>query len=303
MIIGITGGTGFIGKAITDYYLEKGDQIVLFTRKTEPARKNNAIIYVTWDPSSHHVPENVPTLDVIINLAGATLNKRWSPEYKEIILKSRLDAVKTVLELILQQQSCPLLINASAVGYYGTSLERVFTEADEMTPSDFLSEVTVKWEAAIEPCKPLCSRVIPIRFGAVLGPKEGAFPKMMLPYKFFAGGTIGSGKQWLSWIHIQDLVRLIDYVVTHSDIKGPVNGTAPEPVQMNEVGRTIGKAMNRPHLFPVPNFILEALLGEMSVLVLEGQKVLPQKLLDHGFTFDFSTIEKAISNLILLTNS
>lgn len=300
MMIGITGGTGFIGKALTQFFIDKGDEVFLFTRSTDRKSQSPYIHYVSWDPAHHHVTTHLPDFDVLINLAGATINKRWTTSYKEAIIKSRLDAAQTV-EILLKQQKkqLPLLINASAIGYYGTSLNRVFTEADRVDPTDFLSEVTTRWEASVEALEPLCGRVVPIRFGVVLGKEEGAFPKMVLPYRFFVGGRVGSGKQWVSWIHIHDLVRLIQFVSENPEMKGPVNATAPNPVQMNEFGKTVATVMERPHLFPVPSFALRLLLGGMSDLLLKGQKVLPDKLLEHGFSFKFPTLEQAVKALTL----
>lgn len=300
MRIGLTGGSGFVGTALTRHFLNKGYKLFLFTRSQKAASDRDGVTYFSWDPSHLMVPDNVPEMDVWVNLAGASINKRWTNSYKKTILESRLQSAAAVQKMIQRQKTIkPILINASAIGYYGTSLKETFTEDDKREPTDFLSNVVNKWEAAAEECAPFCIRTVPIRFGLVLGKTGGALPKMLLPYKFFLGGRLGSGNQWVSWIHIDDLVRLIEFVISDPLLTGPVNGTAPAPVTMNEFGRAIAKVMDRPYFLTAPEIGIRLVLGEMSELLLKGQKVLPTQALKHNFTFLFSDIHKAVKDLII----
>jgi uncharacterized protein (TIGR01777 family) len=296
MKLAITGGSGFIGQALTCYFLSKGHEIFLFTRKKTVKSSHKNVTYVSWDPSLFFIPDDLPPMDVVINLAGATINKRWTSTTKDEILTSRMESTQTVVNYI-KTNPPELLINASAIGYYGTSLTNVFSEEDFVTPSDFLSKVTHAWEAEAMKATDYGVRVVPIRFGLVLGSEGGALPRLILPYRFFAGGRVGSGKQWVSWIHIEDLVRLIDFVITNESIDGPLNGTSPVPIHMEQLNQTLAQVLKKPNVIPLPALILKLALGEMSDLVLKGQKVLPTKALDFGFTFQHPEIQGALTDL------
>jgi uncharacterized protein len=302
MKIGITGGSGFIGQALTRYFSAQGHELFLFTRRKAVKSSQKNVAYVSWDPSRFFLPDHLPPLDVVINLAGATINKRWTSTYKKEILNSRIEATRTIVNYI-KINPPELLINASAIGYYGTSLTNVYTEEAFVTPTDFLSKVTAHWEAEAMKATDFGVRVVPIRFGLVLGSEGGALPRLLLPYRFYMGGRVGSGKQWVSWIHIQDLVQLIDFVITNETIEGPLNGTAPFPIQMEQLGQTLAKVLKKPNLFPVPGLILKLGLGEMSDLVLKGQKVLPNKALDADFTFQYPEIQDALTDLTTSTKT
>lgn len=189
-------------------------------------------------------------------------------------------------------------INASAIGYYGTSEIESFTEQHETPGNDFLANTVYSWEQEASKARSLGIRTIYARFGVVLGANEGALPKMLLPYQFYIGGTIGSGKQWLSWIHIDDVVRMMDFIIHKKEIDGPLNMTAPTPIRMKEFGETIATIMKKPHWLPVPSFIIQTLLGEMSILVLEGQRVLPIKAIEHGYQYTFPEIDHALQNIL-----
>jgi len=302
MKIGITGGSGFIGQALTRFFVSQGHELFLFTRMKTSQSPQKEVTYVTWDPSRSFIPDHLPPMDVLINLAGATINKRWTSTYKNEILNSRIEATKTVVNYI-KTNPPEVLINASAIGYYGTSLTHVFTEEDFVAPTDFLSHVTREWEAEAMNATNYGVRVVPIRFGLVLGKEGGALPRLALPYKFFIGGKVGSGEQWVSWIHIQDLVELIAFAITNESIEGSLNGTSPAPIQMKKLGQALAHVLKRPNFFPVPGIILKSALGEMSELVLKGQNVLPNKALDNGFTFQFPEIHGALTDLIASTKT
>jgi uncharacterized protein (TIGR01777 family) len=188
-----------------------------------------------------------------------------------------------------------VVINASGMSIYGTSLNDTYDERSPHHIVDFLSGIVEEWEQAADQIKGV--RVVKIRIGLVIGKDGGAFPKMLLPYKLGVGGKIGSGNQWISWIHIDDMVQLIDTCIQNEQISGPVNATAPNPVTNDQFGRAIAAAWHRPHWFPLPAFMLKLMFGELSTLLLDGQKVLPHVLLNHGFEFKYPTIDQALRDL------
>ncbi|TKC16050.1 TIGR01777 family oxidoreductase [Robertmurraya kyonggiensis] len=290
MKIVIAGGTGFVGKALTKRLIEKGHEVIILTRKKSQIGGNPA--YLQW--LNERKTPTIQDLDVMINLAGESLSSgRWTTERKERILSSRMEATEAVLDL-MKKSPPKTFINASAIGYYGTSLTDKFTEENETAGTDFLATTVKKWE---EIALKSTTRTVLCRYGIILDKTEGALPRIVLPYKLFAGGTVGSGKQWTSWIHIQDVVEATLFLIEHEEIAGPVNFTAPNPVSMKELGQAIGKAMKRPHWMPAPTFALRIALGEMSLLVLEGQRVLPEKLQQAGFQFLFEKVEEALVNI------
>ncbi|MEB3056648.1 TIGR01777 family oxidoreductase [Bacillus pseudomycoides] len=299
--IAISGGTGFIGKALATFLSLKGYTIYILTREKKETPFNSNIHYVQWDKCSPKFP--LTSIDVVVNLAGESINNgRWTKKQKENIITSRLH---TTNSLIKQLQTLPnkphTFINASAIGYYGTSGTKIFTEQNKEHGSDFLATTVKLWEEAASHATSLGIRTVYTRFGIVLGKEGGALPKMLLPYKLFIGGTIGSGNQWLSWIHLDDVIRMIDFAIDTKEIEGPLNITAPNPTTMKEFGKTLSFIMHRPHWLPVPVFALHALLGEMSMLVLQGQHVLPNKAIQHGYQYSFPTLNPALQNIILHT--
>ena len=224
---------------------------------------------------------------------------RWTDNRKKQITESRITATKEVLRIISSLSEKPdVLLNASAIGIYGTSETDTFTDDSTQYGNDFLAKTVVAWENEAKKATDLGVRTCFLRLGVVLGKDGGALTRMVLPYHFFIGGTIGSGKQWLSWIHIDDVVRGVNFLLHNKSVSGPINFTAPNPIQMKHFGQTIGTVMHRPHWLPVPGFALQFLLGEMSILVLEGQKVLPKKLKENGFSFTYETLELALSHTL-----
>lgn len=297
MRIAITGGTGFVGTHLTRALLENGDEVILFTRSPEkvPLQEGvTAIKFPLEDESDAH------GLDVgaVINLAGDSINQRWTKQAKSKILNSRVQTTRELVELIKQKKLMPkVMINASAIGYYGTAEDERFTE--ESPPgNDFLANVVQAWEEEAEQVQALGVRLIKARFGLVLGGDGGALPKMILPYRFYGGGKLGSGKQWVSWIHIVDIVGLMLFALEHDDTEGALNCTAPQPVRMNDLGKTIGKTLNKPHLLPAPSFAIKLMLGEMSILLLKGQHVHPKKALQKGYVFKYDDVEQALKQLL-----
>lgn len=295
MHIAIAGGSGFVGQELQKQLLEANVQISILTRSPEKIQTNQQIRAVKWLTEDSKPEEELESVDAIINLAGESINSgRWTEQRKKRILHSRMKATKEINRIISVLQKKPeVLINASAVGYYGMSETATFTEDSQSNATDFLAQVVQHWEKEAKKVERYGVRPVFVRLGIVLG-KGGALPLMALPYKLFAGGTVGSGRQWLSWIHVSDVARLMIYAIHNQDISGPLNATTNTPLQMREFGKAIGHVLKRPHWFPVPSFMMRLLLGEMSNMILSGQKVLPQKALEHGFTYNYPNVEAAL---------
>ncbi|MEH7075227.1 TIGR01777 family oxidoreductase [Neobacillus drentensis] len=300
MKIAIAGGTGFVGKALTEHLLKHNHEIIILSRTIQGTIETNRIRYVQWlSENSNPIPELEAT-DIFINLAGESINGgRWTEKRKEKIVNSRLESVQALLEIIKTLNNKPkTFINASAIGIYGTSLEKTFSETETHGfGDDFLSHTVKNWENEASKVSHLGIRTVFCRFGIILDNQQGALPKIALPYQSFIGGPIGNGRQWMSWIHIEDVVNGILFIIENEKMDGPVNFTAPHPVTMNEFGRTLAQVLHRPHWLPVPSFALRLLLGEMSTLVIDGQKVLPNKLLAHGYPFRYSNLNLALKNI------
>lgn len=297
MKFAITGGTGFVGTKLTSLLQGQGHELFILTRN--PKAGSPGITFVEWLTDGANPAAQLEGIDGIINLAGASINDgRWSEKQQKEIYDSRMSATKEVLRIIGELQKKPaVLVNASAVGIYPASETATYTEASTEMADDFLAKTVADWEQLAEQARMFGVRVASARFGIILGKDEGALPLMALPYKLFAGGTVGSGRQWLSWVHVGDVARAILFAVENDRLEGPFNVTAPHPVQMKEFGKEIGRALNRPHWMPVPPFALKAALGDKSRLVLEGQRVLPAKLQQHGFEFLYEDLASALADL------
>ncbi|WP_010677480.1 TIGR01777 family oxidoreductase [Bacillus timonensis] len=302
MKIVIAGGTGFVGKKLTEYLLDQRHEVFVLTRNATPQPSQHPNLhYVEW-LSATSAPENqLPEIDAFVNLAGESLNSgRWTESRKKQIMESRLITTKELVRIITSLPAKPaILLNASAIGIYGTSEVKTFTEDSTVVGDDFLARTVAAWEKEARKVNDFGVRTCFLRLGVVLGNDGGALTRIVLPYRFFIGGTIGSGTQWLSWIHIDDVVKGIDFLLHHESVSGPINFTAPNPIQMKSFGHVVGKVMHRPHWLPVPGFALKLLLGEMSILVLEGQQVIPKKLQEHGFSFTYETLEKALKHILM----
>lgn len=299
MKIALTGGTGFVGRALTKELIKNGHDILILTRNASTRKNTENIAYISWLNESDQPENELEGIDAIINLAGESINSgRWTESRKKSILNSRISATKEVLRILDKLNKKPsVLINASAIGYYGTSRTKTFTEESAEKGGDFLAQTVQQWEAQALKAKDMGIRTVCCRFGIILDGTDGALPRIALPYKLFAGGTVGSGEQWVSWIHLKDVVNGIIFAIQNEQIKGAVNFTAPAPTKMKEFGQILGKVLHRPHWIPAPGFALRAVLGEMSVLVLEGQKVLPSKLTSNGFHFLFEHLHNALEDI------
>ncbi|PIC70068.1 TIGR01777 family protein [Sporosarcina sp. P16b] len=298
MKVVIAGGTGFIGSILTEKLKDNGHEVVILTRK--PSSKQNGIQYVQW-LTDHTSPENeVGQVDAFVNLAGVSIDdSRWSKERKKQIYDSRITATQEVLRIIRRLPKKPrVLVNASAIGIYPTSLTAEYTEDSSAIGDDFLAKTVSDWENLAGQANEMGVRTVCTRFGIVLGKEGGALPLIKLPYQLFAGGKIGSGNQWFSWVHVEDVASAILFSLENDDVEGPVNVVAPSPMHMNAFGKTIGKVLHRPHWFPVPSFAMKVALGEKSIVVLQGQHVLPKKLLANGFTFTYPSLRPALEDLL-----
>ncbi len=305
MKVAITGATGFVGSRLVERLRAEGHQVLVLTRDPATAQKvfpkSSANLEITaYKPTeSGSWQQVIAGCDGVVNLAGEPIaSERWTPERKQEILKSRQLGTQKIVEAIAKANPKPsVLVNASAIGYYGTSETATFDETSA-AGDDFLAQVCVNWEAEAQKVTEVGVRLVILRLGIVLG-MGGAIAKMITPFKLFAGGPIGSGRQWFSWIHRDDLVNLILQALIQPNIEGVLNATAPNPVRMTELAQTMGQALNRPSWLPVPSFALEALLGDGAMVVLEGQQVLPQRTLAVGFDYQYPTVKQALAEIVV----
>ncbi|PFP23555.1 TIGR01777 family protein [Bacillus sp. AFS073361] len=300
MKITIAGGTGFVGKALTEQLLKNNHEVIILTRGRKNTNGTNRIRFVQWQSENSSPIQELEGTDIFINLAGESINGgRWTQQRKEKILTSRLNSVNALLDIISKLRTKPKsLINASAIGIYGTSLVKIFTEKENHGfGNDFLSNTVQQWENEVSKASRLGIRTVFCRFGIILDKHNGALPKIAFPYQSFFGGPIGNGRQWMSWIHIEDVVNGILFIIENEQMAGPINFTAPHPVTMSEFGKSLSSVLHRPYWLPVPSVALRLLLGEMSTLVVDGQKVLPEMLLDNGYPFKYSNLNLALKNI------
>lgn len=304
MKIAITGATGFVGSRLVERLQQEGHQMIVLTRNSAHAERVfpksafPTVEIVVYTPTeSGDWQRAISGCDGVVNLAGEPISERWSPQHKQGILNSRKLGTQKIVEAITQANPKPqVLVNASAIGYYGTSETATF---DETSPSgdDFLAKVCQEWESEAQKVTSTGVRLVILRFGVVLG-MGGAIAKMLPPFKLFAGGPIGTGKQWFSWVHREDLVSLILWALTQPGMEGIYNATAPNPVRMTEFCTTMGQVLNRPSWLPVPGFALEALLGDGAKVILEGQQVLPKRTQSTGFEYQYSTVQQALKQVL-----
>lgn len=299
MKILISGGTGFVGQKITQLLRENNHEIYILTRSTDSHDDSEDVHYIEWLTDGAVPENNLTDIDAVVNLAGESINNgRWNDDQKKRIYDSRMEATDEILRIIRDMDTTPaVLINASAVGYYPPSETKIYTEQSSDKGSDFLAKTVIDWEKKAMLAEDEGVRVACSRFGIILGKEDGALPSMALPYKLMAGGTVGSGKQWLSWVHHEDVARAILFAIENDTIEGPFNVTAPNPMRMKEFGETLGRVLNRPHWIPAPSFALKLALGDKSALVLEGQKVIPDVLKTAGFTFNYPTLHEALHEI------
>lgn len=298
MKIVIAGGTGFVGQRLTEHLTNQGHDVVILSRYEKEA--TNSKTYIQWLQNGAKPEEKIKQADVFINLAGVSINTgRWTAQHQQAIYDSRMKATDKLLRIIQQLPTKPsTLINASAIGIYPTSETAKYTESSSEVANDFLGRTVNDWENKALTAEDYGLRVACMRFGVILGNNGGALSPIVMPYKLFVGGTVGSGQQWLSWVHVEDVIRAIEFVIETPSLSGPINVTSPFPKRMKYFGQAIASTLQRPHWLPVPAFVMQIILGKKSKLVLEGQYVTPEKLLSHHFTFSYPTLETALQNLL-----
>ena len=300
MRIIITGGTGLIGTALSKKLLEDDHEVIILSRNPTASRVPNGARVEKWDAKTSDGWGSLINADTaIVNLAGAGIaDKRWSDQRKKILHASRIDVGKAITAAVEAAEQKPkVLIQSSAVGYYGIHDDGQLTEASSVG-NDFLAKLCEEWEASTVSVEVMGVRRVIIRTGVVMSTDGGAFPRMAMPFKMFVGGSIGSGKQWLSWIHIADEVKAIQFLINNESVNGIYNLTAPNPHTNKQLSKIIGKVLGRPSFMLVPAFVMKILFGEMSTVLLDGQRVLPSNLESGGFTFKFPELEPALRDLL-----
>lgn len=296
----ITGGSGFIGGHLTQKLLSQGYAINYLSRKPE---KMDRIAAFEWDPESGQFDEQaLRDVEYIINLAGAGIaDKRWSPERKKLILESRTKSTAFLRDKLRTStiHKVKALISASGINYYGYDNGDTWQKENSRFGDDFLSNVTKAWEEEAKLYEELGIRVVIFRFGVVLSTDGGALPKMLKPVKLGLGAALGTGEQWMSWIHIGDLAGAVGFAINEDRISGIYNLVSPRPVTNNEFNKLAAKKLNRPYILPnVPGFLLRTTLGEMSSLLLGSLRISSEKIENDGFNFEYETLEKAFDDLL-----
>jgi uncharacterized protein (TIGR01777 family) len=298
----ILGATGFIGRALSQSLIEKRYEVVALSRSQNKGREilGDQVKIVEWDSKSSEGWEDLANgAYAVVNLVGENLSSgRWTQKRKKSILESRLNAGRAVSMAIQSVQCKPkVVIQASAIGYYGSRSDEILDESSD--PGEgFLSEVAAKWEDSTKEVEPQVRRVI-IRTSPVLGRGRGILTRLIRPFRFFIGGPPGSGKQWFSWIHLDDEVGAIRFLMEREDLQGVFNLTAPEQLMMRDFYHTLGKVMRRPSWLPVPGFVLRLLFGEMAQeTILSGQRVVPKRLMEAGYKFIYPKVEQALKETL-----
>ena len=300
MRVVIAGGSGLIGSALTKELINLGHLVTIISRNPKP--KDSGTKVISWE--SQALLEAVSSADAIVNLAGASIAgagfipSRWTNRRKAGIIESRLGAGELLKNTIQNAPSKPdVFIQASAIGYYGNT---GIGPADEKSKhgDDFLTEVCLAWEDSTREIESMGVRRVITRIGLVLSPEGGLFPLLSLPFRLYLGGRIGNGNQFLSWIHIQDTVKSLIHLLENPQTQGVFNLTAPNPVTNREFADQLGSVLNRPVWFPIPSILLKAALGEAATLALDGREVLPGRLIDSGFSFQYKDLRTALTNLV-----
>lgn len=289
----ITGGTGFVGKNLIEALADKGHHFYILTRSPNSHTNTKQTTFINYD----HQVEQLPIIHAVINLAGDSLFGYWTKKKKDNILTSRVKTTEKLINLMRNLSKKPeVFISASAVGFYGTSEDNIFSENTPKSGDDFLANVVVEWENTAKQAELLGIRTVYARFGIILG-KEGSLPLMSLPVKLFTGGKIGHGEQWMSWVHIKDAVELIIFCLLNNKIKGPVNVTAPHPKRNKDFMKILASELKRPYWFPAPRPLIRLAMGEMSELITKGQYVLPKKAEACNFNFSYPHLKEALHDI------
>ncbi len=296
----ITGATGLVGSEISKICRNKGITVHYLTTSANKIENTKFKKGFLWNPSKGEIDITAfEGVSKIIHLAGATVAKKWTADYKKEILDSRIYTTKLLFDSLYKiKHSVNQIVSASAIGIYPSSFTTYYMESNEEKSNEFLGEVVQKWEKEVEAFSALNVKVSKVRIGLVLSNKGGALPQMTAPVKFGAGSAFGSGKQWQSWIHIEDLAQMFLFI-TEQNLKGTFNGVAPDAVSQNKLIKQIGKTINRPTFLPnIPSFMLNLMFGEMGSILLESQRVCSGKIREHNFEFKYPKIEIALNDLL-----
>ncbi|MEJ7698492.1 MAG: TIGR01777 family oxidoreductase [Pyrinomonadaceae bacterium] len=297
MKILISGASGLVGTHLIPTLLAKGHEIYKLVRKTP--KSSDEIQWEAEKGFSETEQAKLENFDAVMHLAGDNVaSENWSDEKKRKIKDSRVVGTRVLVDALKRAQNPPkIFVSASATGFYGNRKDEILTE-DSRQGAGFLTDVCTAWEDEIEKAEEF-ARVVFLRIGVVLAKDGGALEKMLMPFKFGVGGTIGSGKQWMSWIALDDLIKLIHFALENETLRGAVNAVAPNPVTNEEFTKMLGKALHRPTVLPIPTFAIKLMFGEMGeTLLLQGARVLPKRLLDAGFEFQFSNLEEAMKHVL-----
>lgn len=296
----ISGGTGLIGRELANSLLRDGHQVWILTRNPQGARVPAGAHALGWNGSGRGTWESLmEQVDAVVHLAGASIGALpWSPRVKADLIASRTETGQRLVDAVAGMERKPsVFLQISGIGYYGTSETAVMTE--ESPPgNDFQAEICLAWEGITLPVEELGVRHVVARTAPILARDEGILPRLLLPFKLFVGGPLGSGRQFYSWIHMKDQIAAMRFLLEQPEASGPFNLASPNPLPQREFARVIGRVLGRPAWFPTPAIGLKTVLGEMSDLVLKGQRVLPRRLLEMGFKFQFPELEPALRDLL-----
>lgn len=297
MRIFITGGLGFIGSRLTQMFLDAGHRVTATgTQLSQQRIEHDQFRYISADTTEPGPwQESAADAQVVVNLAGTTIFNRWSRRTKTEMVNSRLLTTQNLVAALGKTPDTTLL-SASAVGYYGDRGETVLEETAE-AGNDFLADLSVNWEKQALEARKKSVRVVIMRFGVVLDPSGGAMAQMIPAFRAFAGGPLGAGRQWFAWIHMEDVLGSVHFLLNHPRIQGPVNITAPNPIRQKDFATALGRSLHRPALLPTPGPLIRIALGEFAKALLASQRVMPRVLLEHGYEFKFSTAPKALEKV------
>ena len=312
MRVFLTGGTGLVGSLLVKKLCERGDSVVMLSRRPEVAKQQfgAAVTVVAGDPvQAGPWMDAVADCDAVVHLAGEGIfNRRWSQEFKDLIYSSRIQSTNNVVAAFGKSSPLPaagegpgvrgrVLVSGSAIGFYGPHGDEELTE-NSLAGNDYFAKLCTDWENAAQAASKQGVRVVLLRTGVVFDKHGGALTKMLPPFKMGVGGPIAGGRQYMSWIHNEDLCGVILYALDHADLVGPLNATAPKPVTNKEFSTVLGKVLGRPSFLPTPGFALRIMLGEVSQVITQGQRVLPRKALAAGYPFKFTDVEAALRDLL-----
>jgi uncharacterized protein len=306
MQIFVMGGTGLIGSPLVDRLSERGDRVVLLTRRPAMAQERwgSRCTIVEGDPTKAGPwMQKVNDCEAVVNLVGESIfARRWNEDFKKLLRESRVNSTKNVVQALAESPrtasgNYKVLVNGSAIGYYGPCGDEEVTE-ETLAGSDVLAQLAFEWELVTNPAEAAGVRVIRIRTGVVLDKDGGALPQMLTPFKLGVGGPIGSGKHWFSWIHIDDEIGIILLALDNPQAAGPMNATAQRPVTNKEFSKALGRALHRPAILPIPPFALKLRFGEVADILTTGQRVIPAKARSLGYQFKFPEIDAALANLL-----